>query len=60
MYLPGKILRDDKDKLADWLLDAPQVACSTQFKPGGICNDLLGLDGAEQPADLGLWLFLVT
>ncbi|XP_063687177.1 synaptojanin-1-like isoform X3 [Bolinopsis microptera] len=49
----GKILRDDKDKLADWLLDAPRVACSNQFKLGGICDDLLGLDATEQPADLG-------
>ncbi|KAL5251090.1 hypothetical protein ACHWQZ_G016717 [Mnemiopsis leidyi] len=48
----GKILRDDKDKLTDWLLDAPQVASGNISASGGICSDLLGLDGTEQPPDL--------
>ena len=50
---PGKILRDDNNKLTDWLLDAPQVALNNNSASGGICSDLLGLDGSEHPPDLG-------
>ena len=53
-------MRDDKESLADWLLDAPRVAHSLQSGPGGICEDLLGLEGAGNMPDLGKYLVLGT
>ena len=51
-------MKDDKDKLAEWLLDAPEVASALQNKTSTtICDDLLGLDGNNlQPEtdDIGI------
>ena len=50
-------MRDDKDKLADWLLDAPRVAIGLQNNSTTICHDLLGLDGSQQAETQNLGAF---